>query len=64
MKVFNLAGFDKPARELFEQLVIDELGGIDPTRTRLRNKVNPVSKLRRASMEFAKRIRGPFKACI
>jgi len=54
--VFNLEGFSKHQREVFEQLVIDELGGIE----NLGNKVNPVGKKRYKKFEKAGKI---FKIC-
>jgi len=59
VKVFNLEGFSKTQRELFEQLVIDQLGGID----NLKNERNPVSAARKLSSEFAEKVGGVFKLC-
>ncbi len=54
--VFNLKGFTKNQREIFEQLVIDELGGIE----NLSNRRNPIGIKRKKLFGRAGQL---FKIC-
>jgi len=59
VRIFNLPGFNKSQRELFEQLVIDELGG----KGELVNSRNPVSSSRLGSKKFKDQVGKIFKLC-